>query len=177
MNLKLLKNKILVYSLTFVLSILLIVLTFLFHDDLRHLKTLGLLGIFLLNFFSTVALFLPNFSAATVVAGGTLYNPIFVAIVATLGGALGDASSYVVGRSGKEIFIKNEGELFKKITRIFHKHELIIIFVLALIQNPIFDAIGILAGGVRYSFKKYFVAMIAGRIIRNLALAYLGKAL
>ena len=172
-----LKNELLVYALAFILSILLIVFAFVFRDRLLHLESLGLVGIFLLNFFSTVTLFLPNFSAATVVAGGTLYNPIFVAIVATLGGALGDASSYVLGRTGKEILLKNEGKIFKRISSIFHRHGLIVVFVLALIPNPIFDAIGILAGGLRYSFKKYFLAMLAGRIVRNLLLAYLGKAL
>lgn len=177
MNLKPQKNKVIGYFLAFILSILITVFAVVFHDKLLHLQTFGLLGIFLINFFSTVTLFLPNFSAVTVVAGGFLYNPILVAIVATLGGVLGDASSYVIGRTGKEVFIKNEGKLFKAVEKFFTKNGVIVIFLLALIPNPVFDAFGILAGGLKFSFKKYFLAMLAGRIIRNVLLAYLGKAL
>lgn len=171
------KNKLLSYAIALILSIILIGLTFVFHDKLVGLKSLGLLGIFLINFFSTVALFLPNFSAVSVVAGGNLYNPILVAIVATLGGVLGDVSSFVIGRSGTELLASKEGKLFNKFSTLFLKYGFIIVFLLALVPNPIFDAIGIFAGATRYSFKKYFIAMLLGRIIRNLGLAFLGKSL
>lgn len=172
-----LKNKYTAYALAFILSVLLIVLTFLSQDRLLHLKTWGLLGVFLLNFFSTATIFVPNFSLATVIAGGSVYNPILVAIIATLGGVLGDSISYLLGHSGKHIFIKREGKFFQAVARIFHKHGLIVIFIFALIPNPIFDALGILAGSTGYNFKKYMVAMFLGRIIRNIFLAYLGRAL
>lgn len=172
-----LKNKYLIYSLTFILSILLIVFTFVFQDRLLHLKSFGLIGVFLLNFFSTATIFMPNFSLATVVAGGSIYNPILVAIVATLGGVLGDSIGYLLGHSGRHIFIKKEGKFFQAVVRVFHKHGLIVIFVFALIPNPIFDALGILAGSTHYHFKRYIAAMFVGRIIRNLILAYVGNAL
>lgn len=172
-----LKNKYFIYSLTFVLSVIIIVLTFLFQEDLMQLKTFGLMGLFLLNFFSTATVFAPNFSLATVIAGGSVYNPILVAAVATLGGVFGDSISYLLGHSGRHIFVKKEGKFFQAVVRVFHKHGLIVIFILALIPNPIFDAIGILAGGVRFPFKKYFFAMFLGRILRNLVLAYLGAML
>ncbi len=172
-----LKNKYTLYFLTFGSSILLIILTFLFQDKLIHLKTWGILGVFLINFFSTATLFVPNFSLVTVIAGGSVYNPILVAIVATLGGVLGDSTSYLLGHSGKHIFVRHESELFQKVVRVFDRHGLIVIFALALIPNPIFDAIGIMAGSTGYNFKRYMVAMFAGRIIRNLLLAYVGKAL
>lgn len=174
---KMLKNKYFIYSLTFLLSILIVVFTVLFRDDLLHLKTWGLAGVFLLNFFSTATIFMPNFSLATVVAGGSVYNPLLVAIVATLAGALGDSISYLLGHSGRHIFVKKEGKFFQAVARVFHKHGLVVIFVFALVPNPIFDALGILAGGVRYPFKRYYLAMFLGRIIRNLMLAYLGNSL
>lgn len=172
-----LKNKYFTYGLTFFLSILLIVFTFLFQDDLIRLKTWGLAGVFLLNFFSTATIFVPSFSIATVVAGGSVYNPVLVAIVATLGGVLGDSISYLLGHSGRHIFIRREGKFFQAVVRVFHKHALIVIFVFALIPNPIFDALGILAGSTGYHFKRYIIAMFVGRIIRNIFLAYLGNSL
>ncbi len=172
-----LKNKYTFYLLSFGLSAGLIILAFVFQDKLVNLKTWGLLGVFLLNFFSTITLFVPNLSLATVVAGGSVYNPILVAIVATLGGALGDCTSYILGKSGKQIFIKEEGRFFEFISRIFKEHGVIVLFLFALVPNPIFDALGILAGSLNYSFKKYFLAMLLGRLIRNLILAFVGKSL
>ena len=165
------------YLLLLSISLVIIFASFYFKNELARLGSFGLIGIFLINFFSTVTLFLPNFSAVTVVAGGSVYNPILVAIVATLGGALGDSSSYVVGRSGREVFVKEEGRYFKIIYNVFNETGFIIIFLLALIPNPVFDAFGIIAGGLKYSFKRYFLAMLLGRFLRNLLLAYLGKAL
>lgn len=175
MNLKILKNKYTVYVLTFGLSLFLIVLTFLFRDKLAELKTLGILGIFLINFFTTIVPFTPNVSFVSVVAGGNVYNPILVAFVSTLGGVLADAICYLLGRSGKTLFLKREHKFFKIVSDLFNKNGLVIIFVFALIPNPIFDALGILAGGLKYSFKKYFIAMFLGRLIRNLLLAYVGN--
>ncbi len=170
-------NRNLKYAFLLIASLLTIILSFYFRDDLARLGKFGLLGIFLFNFFSTITLFLPNFSAATVVAGGSIYNPFLVALVATIGGTLGDSASYILGRSGKEILVKKEGHVFTIIKNVFQESGVIIIFLLALIPNPFFDAIGIFAGGFKYSFKRYLIAMFAGRIVRNLALAYLGNAL
>lgn len=172
-----LKNNYLSYGLIFILSILLIVFTFIFQDDLLHLKTWGIAGVFLLNFFSTATIFVPNFSLATVIAGGSIYNPVLVAIVATLGGVLGDSISYLLGHSGRHIFIKKEGKFFRAVVRIFHKHALVVIFIFALVPNPFFDALGILAGSTGYHFKRYLVAMFVGRILRNIMLAQVGSAL
>lgn len=177
MRQNLLKNKYFIYGLGFILSIFLIVFSFLFQDKLIHLKTWGILGIFLLNFFSTVTIFVPNFSFAAVVAGGSLYNPILVAMVATLGGVLGDGVSFLIGKSGRQIFLKHEGRFFVWVSNLFKQNGFIVIFIFAMIPNPIFDALGILAGSLDYSFKRYVIAMTAGRIVRNIILAYIGKSI
>ena len=161
----------------FLASIALIFLSFSLQDYLAQFQSLGLLGIFLINFFSTVTIFLPNISAASVVAGGNIYNPILVALVSTLGGVLGDSSSFILGKSGKDILLKKEGHLFNAVKTVFHGQGFLIIFFLALIPNPVFDAMGILAGLTRFPFKKFFIAMLLGRIVRNILLAYLGKSL
>ena len=175
MNQNLLKNKYFIYALSFIFSILVIVSGFLFQDKLIHFKTWGLFGIFLFNFFSTATIFVPSFSLATVVAGGSLYNPILVAFVATLGGVLGDSISFILGQSGRHILLKEEGRIFIFESNIFKKNGMIVIFIFAMIPNPIFDALGILAGSLDYSFKRYLIAMAAGRIVRNIIFAYVGK--
>lgn len=174
---KLIKNKYLLYTLVFSFSILIVISSFVFQEKLSSLKTFGLIGIFFINFFSTATIFVPNFSSASVIAGGSLYSPILVAIAATFGSILGDSTSYILGRSGKEIFFKKEGRVFVFTKSLFEKNGIFIIFVLAMIPNPLFDAVGIVAGSFKYSYKRYIIAMLAGRMIRNIALAYLGNSL
>ena len=51
------------------------------------------------------------------------------------------------------------------------------IFLLACIPNPIFDLTGVFAGATKYSFKKYFLAVILGKVIRFIGISYLGNSL
>lgn len=159
----------------FAFSILVIVFTFVFQDKLAQFRTLGLLGIFFINLFSSVTIFLPAPGIATVVAGGALYNPILVGIVAGVGAAIGDMVSFILGRSGNEILLKKkEGSKFNVSREFFNKYAVIIIFIFAFIPNPFFDAIGIIAGAFTYPPKKFFLIMLSSRILRNLILAGIG---
>ena len=72
------------------ISLGIIFASFYFREELTNLGSLGLVGIFLANFFGSATLFLPTPAIATVVAGGFLYNPLIVAIVSAFGSAIGD---------------------------------------------------------------------------------------
>lgn len=159
----------------FVYSILIIFLSFLLKDQLSSFKALGLIGIFLINFFSSATIFLPAPGIATVVAGGALYGTLLVGILAGLGSALGDMIGFVLGKSGKEIFIKNHHPVYRLLKKHFHKYGGVIIFAFALIPNPIFDAVGIFAGVFSYNPWRFLAIVLAARIMRNLFLAYIGS--
>jgi uncharacterized membrane protein YdjX (TVP38/TMEM64 family) len=159
----------------FAFSIAIIVATFVFQDELAKFRTLGLLGIFIINIFSSVTVFLPAPGIATVVAGGAVFNPIVVGVIAGLGAAIGDMVSFFLGRSGNEILLKNKHGLKYEISKdVFLKYGTLIIFIFALIPNPLFDAIGIIAGIFSYSPRKFFLVMLSARIIRNIILASIG---
>ena len=83
----------------FLVSIAVIFLALHFQHRLSHFRSLGLLGIFLINFLSSATIFLPAPGIATVVAGGAIYSPIAVGLVAALGATLGDMISYMLGVS------------------------------------------------------------------------------
>lgn len=159
----------------FGLSIFVIFGTFFFQDKLSQFRALGLLGIFILNFFSSVTIFLPAPGIATVVAGGALYNPILVGIFAGLGAALGDMVGFILGKSGKEVFLKKkEGFKYAVFKDLFLHYGTWVIFIFAFIPNPLFDAIGIIAGAFSYPPKKFFIVMLISRVLRNLVLASIG---
>jgi membrane protein YqaA with SNARE-associated domain len=152
-------------------------LAFIFQDQLAEVRSLGLLGIFILNLIGSATLFIPAPAIASVVAGGIIYHPFLVALVAALGSVLGDMIGYLVGYSGKKVFIKNHPGRFGFFQKIFHRFGGVAIFIFALIPNPVFDAIGILAGVFSYSPLKFFAISFGARLLRNLVLAYFGSVL
>ena len=158
-----------------IVSILIIGLSFYFRDELSKFSSLGLLGIFLINLIGSATLFVPAPGIATVVAGGFLYNPLFVAIVSALGSAVGDLVGYALGHSGKEVLFKNHPFWYKVLKETFHKFAAIFIIFFSFIPNPIFDFVGIFAGVFHYSLYKFLVYVLIGRFLRNLLLAGIGS--
>lgn len=160
------------YLLIFLLSLIVIFLAFFFQARLLQLKTLGLLGIFLINLLGSATIFLPAPAIASVVAGGMLYPPFSVALVSAVGATLGDGLGFLLGHSSKEIFmLKRHKFLYPTLKDLFHQYGSIMIFVFALIPNPVFDAIGILAGIFSFSPVRFFILLFLGRLIRNVILA------
>lgn len=163
---------------SFVLSLVLIWLAFRFQQRLEHFRSLGLLGIFLINLIGASTIFLPAPAIASVVAGGALYPPFLVGIVAALGASLGDMLSYFLGRSGKHIVLNHaEKQWLLWLKSLFARFANVLIFLFAFIPNPVFDAIGILAGISEFPPIRFFLIMFAGRLARNILLAFLGEKL
>lgn len=163
------------YIFTLILSIVLIMVAFLFHEKLSEFRSLGLLGIFLINLIGSATLFLPAPGIASVVAGGGIYSPLAVAIIASLGASIGDMVGYLLGTSSKHILLKDKDGYFKMLTYYFKKYGALVIILLAFFPNPFFDAIGIVAGVLGYPLKKYFLWMFVGRLARNVLLAFVGN--
>src|SRR3989304_9698820 len=132
----------------FVLSIVLSIAFFVFKDFFAASKSLGLIGLFVINFVSNASFFVSAPAFLTVVAGGNLYSPILVAFVSSFGATLGDAIGFIFGVSGRRLA---NNQLKKKtwyriLSKYFKKYGDFLLFTLALIPNPIFDAVGLLAG-------------------------------
>lgn len=160
--------------LIFVLSLAIVILAYQFRSQLEQFRSLGLFGILLINFIGNVTLFLPAPAIASVVAGGSIYPPIAVALSAAFGASLGDMVGFLFGLSGKKLTAKKQGRLYERVTSLFKKYGTVLIFLFAFIPNPFFDGIGIIAGALSYPPKQFFVIMLLARFTRNLLLAYAG---
>lgn len=164
------------YIILLIISLVFISLSFYFREELTKLQSFGLIGIFVVNVIGSATLFIPAPAIATVVAGGILYHPLIVAVVAALGSGIGDMIGYALGRSGKEVLFKRNSFWYTLFREIFHKFGAIFIIFFSFIPNPFFDAIGIFAGIFSYSPVKFFAYVLIGRFLRNLFLAYLGSS-
>ena len=174
----LLQNKTFLWILLGVGSIGIIFLSFVFKERLSEFHSLGLFGIFLANFFASATFFIPAPGIATVVAGGGIYPPFFVGVAATFGAVVGDMGGYFIGLSGKSIITaKKHPKKYEFLIEIFKKWGGLVIFLFALIPNPFFDGIGLIAGGFGYPTKKFFLYLFIGRLVRNILLSFLGQQL
>ncbi|MDP3987867.1 MAG: VTT domain-containing protein [Candidatus Levybacteria bacterium] len=171
------KNQKIIAILTAILSLALTIAFFVFKDYLKDASALGLLGIFLINAVSSATLFIASPAFLTVIAGGSIYPPILVALVASFGSASGDMLGFVLGSTGRKIIDHKLQKhlLFRTFEALFKRHGTWLLFLFALIPNPIFDSLGIFAGVLGYSWKKFFIIVFVGRFFRFLVFAYFGS--
>ena len=169
------KNKAYAISI-FLLSVGLSVAFYIFRDYFKEASSLGLFGIFVVNFVSSATFFVSAPAFLTIISGGNLYSPILVAIIAALGACLGDMLGFAFGHSGRRLTKKklDQHKTIRFLEKHFHRHGILVTFIFAIIPNPFFDAIGIIAGVLNYPPMKFFAVMLIGRFIRYWALAQVG---
>lgn len=161
----------------FILSIALSLGFFVFQDFFRESKSLGLLGLFIINFVSNASFFISAPAIISVFVAGDLYSPIIVAVVSSLGAACGDSLSFVLGFSGRHVFNKKlEKHLwFRVLEDFFKSHGFFLLFIFSFFPNPFFDSLGIIAGIFNYSPKKFLVVVFIGRLLRYFLVAKFGS--
>jgi len=149
---------------------------FYYKDFFAQAKSLGLFGIFIINFVSSATFFVSGPAFLTVIAGGAIYHPLLVAFVASLGASTGDLISFALGHAGRHVALKRfeKHPSFVFLENLFKKHGIWIIFLLAFIPNPFFDAVGLIAGVFRFNWKIFFILILLGRFARFILLALLG---
>lgn len=149
------------------------------RDYLKHATSLGLIGLFLINFVSSAALFVSAPAFLSVIAGGSLYPPLLVALISAFGSSIGDFIGYALGHSGRKLIHErlNKKIMFRVLEKYFHRYGGILIFVFSFIPNFIFDSVGIIAGVFGYPPVRYIILVFLGRFLRFLVLAYFGKYL
>lgn len=161
---------------TLIASLVLSILFFEYKEFFRGTASLGLFGIFVINFISSATFFVSGPAFLTIFAGGSIYYSWHVALVGSLGSAFGDCLGYVFGFSGRKLIEEKlaKNKWYKLIHSYFHRYGGWILLGFAFIPNPFFDSIGIIAGVFRYPLWKYFVIVLVGRFIRYYMLARFG---
>lgn len=140
--------------------------------DFTQFASLGYFGLFVVTMLGNATLFLPVPGIAAVFAAGAFLDPIPVALAAGLGSAIGETVGYVIGHGGGEI--GRNARWYPRIEAWFQRYGGIAIFVLALIPNPLFDMVGLIAGVAHYHVGKFIFATFLGKTLRSLILAWLG---
>jgi len=134
----------------------------------------GYFGIFLISFIGATSIFFPiPYTVIIFTLGGT-FEPLWIAVAAGIGSAVGEFSGYLLGFGGRRVI----GERYKRkmefLMKVFDRYGSLTIFVFALTPLPD-DLLFIPLGVMRYSFLKAFVPALVGKFFMNLIVAYSGR--
>ena len=135
--------------------------------------TYGYVGALLVGFLSSFTLFIPSPAFFVIFILGSKLNPLVLGISAGIGSAIGEMISYFAGY-GVNFIVKKYRKNLDEIKKSFYKYKpSVIIFFFAATPLP-FDLVGILCGAIRYDKKKFFVATLAGKLVKFTFIAYAG---
>jgi membrane protein YqaA with SNARE-associated domain len=142
----------------------------------------GYLGIFIISLIGAMSIFVPiPYTIVIFILGGAqdtfgnwLFDPLWIAVAAGIGSAIGEFSGYLLGVGGRKVI----GDKYKKkmdfITKLFKKYGSIAIFIFALTPLPD-DLLFIPLGVMRYSLLRAFIPAVLGKFFSNLIIAYSGR--
>lgn len=161
----------------FAVTLILLFLVWRERKYFYRFEHLGYFGLFAFNVLSNATVFLPLPSFVTVFVSGAIWNPVLVGVVSGLGNGIGELVGFFLGYGGRG-FINNlerdHKSSLKRLEGWFKKSGFLTVFIASVLPDPLFDLVGILAGTLNYSVLKFFLATTAGRVVRNIIIAWSG---
>ena len=115
-------------------------------------------------------LVIPVPALAAACTAGALLNPWVVALVAGGAEGVGELTGYSLGYSGQDIVSRRR--FYHRLEGWMRRRGWLVLFVVSLVPNPIFDVVGVAAGALRYPLWKFLAVVWAGKIIKFGAIAY-----
>ena len=155
--------------------VLVSVIVFRISDQVEQFAPYGYPGIFIINLLGNATVVLPAPSLAIVSVAGSVFNPYLVGLFAGAGSALGELTGYLAGYSGRAV-VQDQAR-YEQMVVWMHRHALWVIFVLAVIPNPLFDLAGIAAGALKMPVHQFLLVCFVGKTIKTIAFALGGSAI
>ena len=136
----------------------------------------GYFGIFLISLLGATSVFVPIPSTIVIFTLGasSTFDPLWIAVAAGAGAAIGEFSGYLIGFGGRRIISEKQKTKMDFLTKLFRKFGPIVIFIFALTPLPD-DLLFIPLGVMRYSVIRAFIPALLGKFFSNLIIAYSGR--
>lgn len=144
---------------------------------MKEFARYGYLGVLVANLLASATILIPAPAWAATIAAGAVLNPALVAIAASVGTAIGECSSYVLGYFGRSAILKNKSAIYLKAERWVKKYGIYTVPVLSFFPLLPFDLVGIASGALGLPFWKFIIAVWVGRVPRAFIESYFGAGL
>ena len=148
-------------------------LLFVYQDEIQELAHLGYGGIFVLSILANATLILPLPGVILTSAMGAIFNPLWVAVAAGLGAAIGEITGYLAGYSGQVVI--EHRDWYERLTEWMKRYGDMTVLFMAMIPNPLFDMAGMAAGMLKLPLHRFLIWCSLGKIIKMLFFAYSGS--
>jgi len=134
----------------------------------------GYFGIFLISLVGALSIFFPiPYTVIIFTLGGT-FEPLWIAVAAGMGSAVGEFSGYLIGFGGRRVISEKYKTKMEFLMRLFDRFGPVMIFLFALTPLPD-DLLFIPLGVIRYSLVRAFIPALIGKICMNFIVAYSGR--
>ena len=130
----------------------------------------GYAGVALTALIAAGGMVVPAPALAVACTASALLIPWVVALIAGSCEGVGELTGYFLGRSGEELL---SGKRFYRRLRVWMGHHgWLVLFLLSLLPNPVFDAAGITAGALRYPVWRFLGLVWLGKTLKYFGIAY-----
>lgn len=160
----------LMLGLAFLISGAVLYLSTYFRDALIAFGQLGLIGLFVLSIVGNATVFIPAPAFVVACAAGPIYGALVTGIVSGVGSAVGEMTAYMAGYGGTAVL--PQGRLYQQLHHLMTRFGPLVIFIMAALPNPAFDAGGLIAGALKMRPLYFFLATAAGKTIRLTLVAF-----
>ena len=103
---------------------------------------------------------------------GAAFNPILVGLAGAAGGAIGELSGYIAGRSGRGI--ARNSQWFSRAERWMRRWGTLTVFVFSLVPVLPIDTAGLVAGILHFPVREFLAACFFGKALLYVAMALFG---
>ena len=139
--------------------------------NVEYWRRLGYPGVFFISFLGSVSLFLPVPSLIAVCgAGGLNLSLVAVGLLAGTAETIGEVSGYAIGYGGRSVIEKRR--FYSRVKGWMERRGSLVIFVVSMVPNPVFDIVGIAAGSVRFPLSKFLAIVWVGKTIKSLIVVH-----
>ena len=119
---------------------------------------------------ASAGLLIPVPALATACATAIFLNPFFVGLIAGTAESVGELSGYYLGYTGRDVLARSR--FYHRLETWMRRRGWLLLFVVSLVPNPIFDVVGIAAGALRYPILGFLAVVWVGKVLKFLAFAY-----
>jgi membrane protein YqaA with SNARE-associated domain len=148
-----------------------------FNISIERYASMAYLVIFGVTLASNASILAPVFIYLSIMIAATKFlNPVLIALVASVAGALGEITGYYAGYLGKKIIHLENTPGYERLVVWMERHGPWGIFLLSLQPVLPFDVAGLLAGASKLALWKFVLPCWAGKFPKYLLVCYLGEA-
>jgi uncharacterized membrane protein YdjX (TVP38/TMEM64 family) len=141
---------------------------------LETLLAYGYFGTFVISLLGNVVPFLPVPYLIPIFLLSQVLEPFFVGISVGIGASLGKCVSYLIGRGGRAVLNEKKKKELECFGNLLGKYGVIAVYLFSSLPLPD-DIIVMPFGIIKYNFKRFFVALLLGKLTLGMIVAYAAK--